>query len=138
MCYITAWVSAAEDLSTAHKSYSSEGNVTAIEIWNLTSPEDSKTLKSMSWNTRPARVSLMGTVNFTSVRTQRGVGDLIGQELRAPTPRFGCLGETDITVEVACTACHLEFDQIFSTPALGECVVLLAELDQIFVPQDLK
>ncbi|KAJ7217286.1 hypothetical protein GGX14DRAFT_561805 [Mycena pura] len=119
MCYITAWVSAAEDLIAAHKSYSSEGNVTAIEIWNLTSPDDSKTLKSMSWNTRPARVSLLGTVNFTSVKTQRGVEDLIGQELRAPTPRFGCLGDTKITVEVACTACRLEFDQIFSTPALG-------------------
>ncbi|KAJ7084135.1 hypothetical protein C8R44DRAFT_651625, partial [Mycena epipterygia] len=138
MCYLTGRVSAAEDLIAGHKSYSSEGNVAAIEIWNLTSPKDSKTLKSISWNTRPARVSLLGTVNFTSVETQRGVEDLDGQELRAPTPRFGCLGDTEITVEVACTACRLEFDQIFSDPPLGECVVLLAELNSISVPQDLN
>ncbi|KAJ7882328.1 hypothetical protein B0H13DRAFT_1452241, partial [Mycena leptocephala] len=118
MCYLTGWVCAAEDLIAGHKSYISEGNVTSIEIWKLTSPENSKTLKTISWNTRPTRVSLLGTVNFTSVETQRGVEDLDGQELRAPTPRFDCLGDTQITVEVACNACRLEFDQIFSDPPL--------------------
>jgi hypothetical protein len=73
MCYLTGWVSAAEDLIAGHKSYISEGNVTSIEIWNLTSPENSKTLKTISWNTRQTRVTLLGTVNFTSVETQRGV-----------------------------------------------------------------
>ncbi|KAF7358196.1 hypothetical protein MVEN_00868100 [Mycena venus] len=68
MCYLTGWVSAAEDLIAGHKSYSSEGNVTAIEIWNLTSPEDSRTLKSISWNTRPARVSLPGHGQFHECR----------------------------------------------------------------------
>ncbi|KAJ7734438.1 hypothetical protein B0H16DRAFT_1207590, partial [Mycena metata] len=107
-------VSAAKDLIAAHKSYSSEGDVTAIEIWNVTSPEEPTALQSISWNTRPARVSLLGTVNFTS----RSVEDLTGQELRAPTPRFGCLGYMEITVEVTSAACRLEFDQIFSSPPL--------------------
>lgn len=119
MCYITGWVSPSKDLIAGHKSYISEGNITSIEIWNLTAPEDRKKLKALSWNTRPVRVSLLGTVNFTGIDMQRGVWDLEGHELRAPTPRFECLGDTEITVEVACTACRLEFNQIFSNPALG-------------------
>ncbi|KAJ7452974.1 hypothetical protein B0H11DRAFT_2072117 [Mycena galericulata] len=119
MCYITAWVSPADDLIAGHKSYTSEGDVTSIQIWNLSTPDNPKTLKTLSWSSRPPRESLLGTVNFTGLDIQRSDSDLDGQELRAPTPRFSCLGIKEITVEVACTGCHLEFYQIFSDPALG-------------------
>ncbi|KAJ7258688.1 hypothetical protein C8J57DRAFT_1234277 [Mycena rebaudengoi] len=92
MCYLAGWVSATHDLIEGNKSYPSEGDLATIEVWNLTIPANPKTLKAMTWNTRPARVSLLGTVNFTSVETQRSVRELDGQELRAPTPRFPCLG----------------------------------------------
>ncbi|KAJ7838968.1 hypothetical protein B0H13DRAFT_1911517 [Mycena leptocephala] len=123
MCYLTGWVCAAEDLIAGHKSYISEGNVTSIEIWNLTSPENSKTLKTISWNTRQTRVTLLGTKHSAVLR------DLDGQELRAPTPRFDCLGDTQITVEVACNACRLEFDQIFSDPPLVQSGVTWSHLN---------
>lgn len=77
----------------------------------------------MSWNTRPARISLLGTVSFTSRDTQNILGYLDAQEIKAPTPRFDCLGDTEITVEVACAACQLEFDQVFSMPPLGVCAM---------------
>ncbi|KAJ7476170.1 hypothetical protein FB451DRAFT_1088228 [Mycena latifolia] len=125
-CYLTGWVSAAEELIAGHKSYMSEGDVTAIEIWNLSTPADRKALKTMSWNTRPARESLLGTVNFTSRATQSRLGYLDAQELKAPTPRFDCLGDTEITVEVVCPACRLEFEQVFSMPPLGFELMQLA------------
>ncbi|KAJ6584053.1 hypothetical protein DFH09DRAFT_1308755 [Mycena vulgaris] len=125
-CYLSGWVSPAEELIAGHKSYMSDGDVTTIEIWNLSAPADQKSLKTMSWNTRPSRLSLLGTVNFTSRATQTRLGYLDAQELKAPTPRFDCLGDTEITVEVACTACRLEFDQVFSMPPLGFELMQLA------------
>ncbi|KAJ7642965.1 hypothetical protein DFH06DRAFT_1333754 [Mycena polygramma] len=126
-CYLAAWVSAFDDLVTAGKTYyRSEGDVTAIQIWNLTTPTDRRTLKTMSWNTRPQRVSLLGTVNFTGVDIQRSTGELVGRELRDPTPRFYCNEDTQITVEIVCTTCSLEFEQVFSTPALGFELMQLA------------
>jgi hypothetical protein len=113
-------VSSSEDLIAAQKSgYTSDGDTTALEVWNLSTPADRKSLKTMSWNTRPARVSLLGTLNFTSRETQKRLGYLDAQEIKEPTPRFDCLGDTEITVEVVCKACRLEFDQVFSMPPLG-------------------
>jgi hypothetical protein len=112
MCYLTAWVSSPTDLLSGHKSYRAEGNVTGLEIWNVSAPTNRNALKSMSWNTRPARLSLLGTVDFTDQR-------LDAQELKPPTPRFPCLGDTEITVEVVCSACQIEFEQVFSMPPLG-------------------
>ncbi|KAJ6474218.1 hypothetical protein C8R45DRAFT_1103199 [Mycena sanguinolenta] len=105
ICYIAGWVSPSKDLVAGHKSYISEGDVTSIQIWNVFAPEDRTALKALSWNARPVRESLLGTVNFTSIDTQ---GRLEGQQLRAPTPRFKCFGDTEITVEV-----------VSSDPALG-------------------
>jgi hypothetical protein len=121
-----------------NKSYSSDGDLTAIEIWNLTAPADPDTLKTMSWNTRPKRVSLLGTVNFTSIETQRRDLELDGQELRAPTPRFHCLGNMQITVEVVCTTCRLEFDQVFSNPPLGSYIATVIALSINLALQDLN
>jgi len=118
-CYIAGWVSPPDRLVAGGKSYSAEGDVTAIEIWNVSAPADRRSLKSMSWNTRPQRLSLMGTVNFTSQLDQKRYRKLTGQQLKLPTPLFNCKGDVDLTVEVTCSACRLEFDQIFSDPPLG-------------------
>ncbi|KAF7364878.1 hypothetical protein MVEN_00358200 [Mycena venus] len=125
-CYLTGWVSSSEELRAGRKSYTSKGDVTALEIWNLSTPENHNSLQAMSWNTRPARVSLLGTVNFTSRETQNRLGDLDAQEIKAPTPRFDCLGDTEITVEVVCKVCRLEFEQVFSMPPLGFELMQLA------------
>ncbi|KAJ6504618.1 hypothetical protein C8R47DRAFT_1209894 [Mycena vitilis] len=126
-CYLTAWVSSPEELIANNKTgHTWEGDVTSLEIWNLSTPAIRKSLKTMSWNTRPQRLSLLGTVNFTSRETQNRLGYLDGQELREPTPRFGCLGDTEITVEVVCKACRLKFDQVFSMPPLGLELIQLA------------
>ena len=115
-CYIAAWVSSPEKLIESGKHYAAEGDVTAIEVWNVSSRNP---LKEMTWNTRPRRLSLMGTVNFTTHDIQRQDPNLEGQELKRPTPLFNCSGRMDLTVEIACTSCRLQFDQIFSDPALG-------------------
>lgn len=122
-CYISGWVSSHSELIAGNKSYMAEGDVTAIEIWNVSTPADRKSLKTMSWNTRPERLSIMGTVNFTSDDIQKQTQELDGQELKWPTPRFDCRGRVDLTVEITCGSCHLKFDQIFSDPALGPCIV---------------
>ncbi|GBE82096.1 hypothetical protein SCP_0404750 [Sparassis crispa] len=121
-CYISGWVSPADKLGKAGKSYRVDGDVTAIEIWNVSSP----VTKSLSWNTRPQRLSLMGTVNFTARDVQNRYRFLDGQELRDPTPRFDCSDETDVNIEISCASCRLEFEQIFSSPALGFEVLELA------------
>ncbi|KAJ7611060.1 hypothetical protein DFH06DRAFT_169895 [Mycena polygramma] len=118
-CYVTGYVSAYDELLAAGKTYyRSEGDITSIEVWNLT-PRKIQTLKTLSWNTRPERVSLLGTVNFTTVDVQRKVLELDGQELRAPTPRFDCIGDLQLTIEIVCTTCSLQFEQVFSSPPLG-------------------
>ncbi|KAJ7741291.1 hypothetical protein B0H16DRAFT_1565250 [Mycena metata] len=125
-CYLAGWVSASKDLIAGHKSYTSEGDMTAIEMWNLSTPANPQVLKTMSWNTRPQRLSLLGTVNFTSRETQARLGYLDAQEIKAPTPRVDCLGDTEITVEVVCKGCRLEFEQVFSMPPLGFELMQLA------------
>jgi hypothetical protein len=118
-CYISGWVSPFRKLVEGNKSYIAEGNVSAIEIWNVTSRTDPQLLKSMSWNSRPRRLSLMGTVNFTSHEIQNRIDHLAGQELKMPTPLFDCSSEVYLTVEIACKSCHLQFDQVFTDPPLG-------------------
>ncbi|KAJ7022734.1 hypothetical protein C8F04DRAFT_1310231, partial [Mycena alexandri] len=113
-CYLAGWVSASKDLIAGHKSYTSEGDITAIEMWNFLSALH----PTQSWNTRPERLSLLGTVNFISRETQARLGYLDAQEIKAPTPRFNCLGDTEITVEVVCKGCRLQFNQMFSMPPL--------------------
>lgn len=118
-CYISGWVSPFKRLVAANKSLIAEGDVSTIEIWNVTSQTDPELLTTMSWNTRPDRLSLMGTVNFTSREIQNQIEVLAGQELKMPTPLFDCSGEVHLTVEIACKSCRLQFDQIFTDPPLG-------------------
>ena len=117
-CYINAWVPSPDELVQGSKSYAAEGDVTAIEIWKLSNP-DPESLRMMSWNARPKRLSLMGMVNFTSRYVQNRVHELDGQQLKWPTPLFSCGGMLNITIEIVCTSCQLQFEQIFSLPALG-------------------
>lgn len=122
-CYITACVATPDQLAAGHKSYTAEGDITAIEIWKVSTPQNSTSLQTLSWNTRPERLSLLGTVNFTSHYAQSQVPALDGQELRWPTPLFNCSSMEDMAVEIACSACRLQFDQLSSFPALGQCLV---------------
>jgi len=117
-CYINAWVPSPDELVQGSKSYAAEGDVTAIEIWKLSNP-DPESLRMMSWNARPKRLSLMGMVNFTSRYISYRVHELDGQQLKWPTPLFSCGGMLNITIEIVCTSCQLQFEQIFSLPALG-------------------
>ncbi|KAF7974626.1 hypothetical protein HWV62_11608 [Athelia sp. TMB] len=117
-CYIWAVVPERSTLAKGGKSYYSEGDVTEIEIWNVTPSIHKPT--SFSWNTRPLRQNLLGTVNFTTQPIPHtGMDGYDGKELKPPTPRLPCAGETTITLEIACKSCKLEFDQVFSDPALG-------------------
>jgi hypothetical protein len=109
-CFIAAIVPPREEMEAGNKSFSALGDISAIEVWNVTHPGR---LTSLSWNTRPQRLELMGTVNFTSDQRESG------WQLLEPTPRFAC-GKGFYNIEVACSACRLEFLQIFSDPALGE------------------
>jgi hypothetical protein len=110
-CFIAAVVPQREEMEAGNKSFSAVGDIGAIEVWNVTYPGR---LTSLSWNTRPQRLGLMGTVNFTSNKREDG------WQLLEPTPRFAC-GEGRYTIEVACSACRIEFLQEWSDPPLGEC-----------------
>lgn len=119
-CYIWAVVPSQKTLEEGGKGYTAEGDVTAIEVWNVTTTHGK--LTPLSWNTRPERLNLLGSANFTHRANPSATGDHEGwdaKELLPPTPRLPCFGETRITLEIACKSCKLEFDQIFSDPALG-------------------
>ncbi|KAH7915144.1 hypothetical protein BJ138DRAFT_1142429 [Hygrophoropsis aurantiaca] len=120
-CYVTAAVPSPEHLLNSTKSYVAEGDVSAIEIWNVSY---SAIPTEMSWNTRPPRQALLGTVNFTAPIDYYDP-DRDGIELRPPTPLFECGGEQRMAIEVACSDCKLNFEQIFSMPALAFDVWLL-------------
>ncbi|KAH7921605.1 hypothetical protein BV22DRAFT_1038486 [Leucogyrophana mollusca] len=123
-CYVTAAVPNAAKQLAGNKNYVSEGDVSAIEIWNV-SYTDLPT--ELSWNTRPPRQSLLGTVNFAPPPDVYDPDDeRDGMELRPPTPLFECGGNSRIAIEVACSDCRLSFEQVFSDPPLAFDVWVLA------------
>ncbi|KAG1809627.1 uncharacterized protein BJ212DRAFT_1302471 [Suillus subaureus] len=107
-----------EDGLAANKFYISSGSITEIQIWNVTTPVEGMT--SLSWNTRPQRIALMGTVAFLPEKEkieQLGLED--GWQSQLAT-RFSCGKEASVvTVEVACDSCRIEFKQLFSVPPLA-------------------
>ncbi|KAH7918914.1 hypothetical protein BV22DRAFT_890949 [Leucogyrophana mollusca] len=116
-CYVVAAVPNASKLLAGNKSYVSEGDVSAIEIWKV-SYNASQT--ELSWNTRPRRESLLGTVSFTPLPEVYDPEDeRDGMELRPPTPLFECDGDSRIAIEVTCSDCRLNFEQVFSDPPLA-------------------
>ncbi|KAF7974607.1 hypothetical protein HWV62_11570, partial [Athelia sp. TMB] len=107
LCYIYAVVPSPAALQQSGQSVFSSGDVTRVEVWNVTGPA-SGPLSALSWSTRPRRVSQLGTANFT-YQGNVGVHDAMdGHELKAP---FDCSGRFNLTVELACAGCRLEFEQ---------------------------
>lgn len=140
-CYLKAIVPSSATLRASGKSYQAKGDFREIEVWNVTALVHKPT--SLSWNTRPIRQNLLGTVNFTNQpaligrETEKGYD---GKELRTPTPRIPCAGVTTITLEISCKSCRLEFDQIATDPALGPFInpsliytVLIAVVWQLLI-----
>lgn len=117
-CYIDAVVPPSEELRAANKSYTSSGSLAAIQVWNVTTPTGR--LTNLTWNTRPERLTLLGTVAFYPDEERREMLELMdGWQLFPPTPRFAC-GENRIeTFEIVCKGCTLEFDQIFEPTPLA-------------------
>lgn len=117
-CYIEAVVPTAQAAAEGGKSFVGSGDLYNIQIWNVSAPQK---LESMSWNTRPERVELMGTVAWLNERERMKVLDWEdGWQMKPQAPRFPCNGHKWMTFEVACDNCTLEFDQIFSDPAMGK------------------
>ncbi|EGN98465.1 hypothetical protein SERLA73DRAFT_169425 [Serpula lacrymans var. lacrymans S7.3] len=117
-CYIGSAVPTPEEGAAANKTYVSSGSLTEFKVWNVTTP--SKPMKSLSWNTRPERVALMGTVAFLPEEEMIDQLDLEdGWQLSDPTPRFACGQKETYTIEVSCEGCSLEYEQILSLPALA-------------------
>jgi len=118
-CYIDSIVPTPEDGLEGNKTYTSSGSLTQIQIWNVTTPVEP--MESLSWNSRPERIALMGTVAFLPEKEkieQLHLED--GWQSLAPT-RFSCGEKATVSIEVACQGCRLEFEQLFSIPPLGEC-----------------
>ncbi|TFK55863.1 hypothetical protein OE88DRAFT_670840 [Heliocybe sulcata] len=107
-CYIRAVVPTKAELEISNKSYIASGDTGALEVWNVTYPGQ---LHGITWNTKPTRIGLLGRLNFTSERGPEGA------ELRSPTPSFTC--QEQVTVEISCPTCHIEFLQEFSDPMLA-------------------
>ncbi|KAI0060006.1 hypothetical protein BV25DRAFT_1808067 [Artomyces pyxidatus] len=114
-CIISAAVPDAEHLNTGNKSYAASGDLGSIEVWNVSYP-DSR-MRQLSWVQKPSRIALLGTLNFTH-RDQLDMW-----QLQPPTPRFDC-PDGRYTVEIACNACRIELEQVFSMPAMGMFFVI--------------
>lgn len=146
-CYIFAAVPPPSVLANPLKNangtkwFSLSGDASAVQIWNITRPASHAEFNSMTYNTRPQRTELLGTVNWTVDWTVwPGVEENLsgekrdmgkhgeGWQLADTTPKFPCdLLNEEVMVEIACvgtdgegTPCRLEFDQLFSDPMLGE------------------
>lgn len=117
-CYIDAVVPTAEAAAKGGKSFVGSGDLYNIQVWNVSAPQK---LESMSWNTRPERVELMGIVAWLDERARMKVLDWEdGWQMKPQAPRFPCNGHKWMTFEVTCDNCTLEFDQIFSDPPMGK------------------
>lgn len=116
-CYIDSVVLSPEDGIAANKTYTSSGSLTHIQIWNVTTPE--KYMKSLSWNSRPQRIALMGTVGFFPDKEKIEQLELEDGWQSLMATRFPCGEEGTLSIEVACEGCRLEFEQVFSSPPLA-------------------
>ncbi|OJA17408.1 hypothetical protein AZE42_13147 [Rhizopogon vesiculosus] len=72
----------------ANKTYTSSGSLTHIQIWNVTTLTEA--VRSLSWNSRPQRIALMGTVAFLPEKEKIEQVELEdGWQSLIPT-RFSC------------------------------------------------
>jgi hypothetical protein len=117
-CYIDSVVPTLRDALAANKSYISSGSLTRVQIWNTTTPPEH--MRILSWNTRPQRIELMGTVAFLPEKEKiKRLKLEDGWQSQLPT-RFSCGENATVSIEVACDGCRIEFEQLFSSPPLGE------------------
>jgi hypothetical protein len=117
-CYIDSVVPTLRDGLAANKSYVSSGSLARVQIWNTTTPPEH--MKILSWNTRPQRIALMGTVAFLPEKEKiKQLKFEDGWQSQLPT-RFPCGEDATVSIEVACDGCRIEFEQLFSSPPLGE------------------
>ncbi|KZT63842.1 hypothetical protein DAEQUDRAFT_679671 [Daedalea quercina L-15889] len=118
-CYIDAVVPTPEDAAKGGKSFTGSGDLYNIQVWNVSGPQ--RKMESLSWNTRPERVALLGAVAWLPEKERTGkLGWEDGWQLKPQTPRFECEARKWLTFEVSCDNCTLEFEQLFSDPAMGE------------------
>jgi len=118
-CYVAGVVPSLEERVSSNKTFTSTGSLAAIEVWSVATPPRGE-LESLSWNTRPQRIGLMGTIAFMpeeEMMTKLHRED--GWQLSPPTPRFPCGEDKVYTIEVACSGCTLEFEQVLSFPPLA-------------------
>ncbi|THU98607.1 hypothetical protein K435DRAFT_964836 [Dendrothele bispora CBS 962.96] len=101
-------------VETREQDLNTKGDISEIEVWSVIAPSsvdanngvtmDSFDFDSISWNTRPVRGELLGTLDLK--------GGLI---LNATTVKFGCPTDSkSLVVELRCVRvdCHVDFAQI--------------------------
>ncbi|TFY69837.1 hypothetical protein EVJ58_g200 [Rhodofomes roseus] len=117
-CYIDAVVPTPERGAEAGKFYTGSGNLLNIQVWNVSYPQ--QRMDSLSWNTRPERLELLGIVAWMPEKERMEKLDWEdGWQLKPQTPRFDCTEKKWFTFEMSCDNCTLEFEQIFSDPAMA-------------------
>jgi hypothetical protein len=109
------------DLSPRKNDLETKGDVSEIEAWSIIAPHQHShherrspspadiDYDSLSWNTRPVRGELLGTLDLTA-------------RPNSTTVEFVCPTDTDtLAVEFRClrVACHVRFKQVHMVPKMG-------------------
>ncbi|KZT23566.1 hypothetical protein NEOLEDRAFT_537335 [Neolentinus lepideus HHB14362 ss-1] len=89
-----------------HKPYLSSSNSQAIQVWRLADTDSPLRPRTLSWRTKPARVTLMGTLNFAP-----GTSSYL--------PWFSCKSNSLQAFEFSCPDCSVRFKQDHAAPLLG-------------------
>ena len=90
-----------------------------IQVWNVLGPQHK--MENLSWNTHPEQVELLGMVVWLPKRERIEKLDWEDSwQLKPLMLCFECEGRKWLTFKVLCDNCTLEFEQIFSDPAMGE------------------
>ncbi|KAF9002916.1 hypothetical protein BDQ17DRAFT_1425450 [Cyathus striatus] len=106
------------EITGRFKDLHTKGDVSEIEVWSIVAPNalqsSSKSVSdihfdTLSWNTRPVRGELLGTLS-------------LNQKPNSTTVAFGCPESgDDLVVEMRClrVACEVQFKQVHMVPRLG-------------------
>ncbi|KAH9924181.1 uncharacterized protein B0H18DRAFT_955577 [Fomitopsis serialis] len=124
-CYVDAVVPTPERGAEAGKTFTGSGNLLNIQVWNTSYPQ--QRMEGLSWNSRPERLELLGTVSWMPEKERMEKLEWEdGWQLKPQTPRFDCSEKKWFTFEVSCDNCTLEFEQIFSDPPMAFDVLQIA------------
>ncbi|THH18331.1 hypothetical protein EW146_g2628 [Bondarzewia mesenterica] len=105
-------------LGVRQRDLETKGDISEIEVWSVIAPRPSSSSPSasdfdaLSWNTRPVRGELLGTLDLTA-------------HPNATTVEFACPpaeeGDEALIVELRClrVACHVQFMQVPFMPKMG-------------------